>query len=404
MLPSKSTLATLAALAACTVGTWAATLATPTLLTPANGTANLPPRGVSLTWSAVKSATGYDYRVLDSSGAVVKEGSVKAPKTSATLNLEYEKSYKWRVRSTKVGASPSGWSGAWSFKTASHPRPVLISPADGQVGAGALLPDGTVQVVLQWQAFNGSTRYQLQVANSPGFVGASVKNLAATSTTLILSQPGTVYWRVRSMANADKDYWSATGSFVPVGPRAAIEIVGPTPDQVTAGTSIPMSWLGVAGQKSYRWTLFEGRGLGSARRFSGASAGLADTHAWSRKSGCPSIGYLTLQVSSAAGASAPRTFIFKGSAPQIRAGTWRSSRVFRLTWSEVWGNQGYEVSIYNPDGSLRYTRQRPRDSEYIDILASDLPAGAFSCSVRATGYDGIKSDPSTTIVIQPFGR
>lgn len=404
MILNKSTALTLAGLVFCGANTVSAALVPPALKSPAKGTLNVPPKAITLDWAAARSAGGYEYTVRDSNGKVVKEGTLPASKTAVRVNLDYEQSYKWKVRSIKLNSAPSKWSSTWSFSTALHPRPGLTEPADGQSGVGSVQSDGTVRVVLEWTGLNGAKQYELQVGTDSSFSGAKTRTVDGTSTELILDRDVAVYWRIRSLAAADKAYWSAHRSFTPVSVRSSPEIVSPISNQVIGGDSIPLAWLGGAGTKSYIWTLCEGKIVGGNRRIQGSMTGLKDTIRWSGCKNSPSIGYLTLEIEGGGRNSAPMTFVFKGVPPQMSEGKWGNYSRYYLKWSEVCGNRGYEVTIYNLDGNVRFTRQVSQNNEALSIHYSELPKEGFKYSVKATGYDGISSDSSAILTEGPWGK
>lgn len=206
------------------------------------------------------------------------------------------------------------------------------------------------------------------------------------------------------LAAADKPYWSSARSFTPVSPRETIAIVTPIEGGRVGGGNINMSWLGVAGVKFYKWTLYEGITTGGKVRASRTVSGLADTYQWNSLQDCPSMGNLTLVVSGGGRSSEFRHFKFKSVAPQLREGKWGAYTRYYMSWSRVGGNQGYEVTITDLNDKLVLNGQVSRDVEHCDIPAAKLPKAGFKYSVKATGFDGVVGDPSTVLTEGSWGN
>jgi len=120
--------------------------------------------------------------------------------------------YYWRVNASANGQT-SPWSPVWSFTITTREIPavpVLISPANGATG----VPDRTPVV---WNAVADADSYDIQVAQTPSFLGSkkTVYAYVGTSFTFVnLSEYSkTFYLRVRSRNVAGTSAWSTAWSF-----------------------------------------------------------------------------------------------------------------------------------------------------------------------------------------------
>ncbi len=102
----------------------------PTPVSPANGSMLQDPGGGLASDATLKiqaaagvyapiSSPTYRYQLMDGAGVLIKAQTGTAL-TSQFYTLEYDKTYKWRVRA-EVGALFGPWSDTWSFKTPAIP-------------------------------------------------------------------------------------------------------------------------------------------------------------------------------------------------------------------------------------------------------------------------------------------
>jgi len=106
--------------------TWSFTVAAgPTgaikLTSPDDGATNLPLEGLVFTWTAVQGATGYDFALMDASGASI-ESKTGLTGTSYVYagKLGYDTSYTWQVKAMKNGNALSE-SAVSTFRAMSEP-------------------------------------------------------------------------------------------------------------------------------------------------------------------------------------------------------------------------------------------------------------------------------------------
>jgi len=104
------------------------------LMSPDNGVSNVPIDGLVFTWTSVATAEGYDFELMDSSGAAVdSQSGLSATSYAYAGSLAYDSAYTWQVTAVKGnGLSASdvvSTSQVFTFRTASEPPAPVEPPA-----------------------------------------------------------------------------------------------------------------------------------------------------------------------------------------------------------------------------------------------------------------------------------
>ncbi|MES2691055.1 MAG: T9SS type A sorting domain-containing protein [Bacteroidota bacterium] len=173
----------------------------PRLLSPANGAVNQSYSQLPLSWQAVANATVYEiHTALDSIFSNPIAGSFA--ETELAFTGAPATVYFWRVRA-KNGNKTGPWSTTFKFTTVVPVLPPLNLAPDNFKVAGA------TYALLQWDAVDGASYYQLQYANDPFFSGSPIiqvnnveKDISGLTSNL------TYYWRVRTIVAAFVSAWS----------------------------------------------------------------------------------------------------------------------------------------------------------------------------------------------------
>ncbi len=221
----------------------------PVLLSPPDGTANLPSQ-VTLTWQEVdvsdvyrlqlSTSANFATTVLDQSEIDVPEWEVSGLQTGT---------YYWRVR----GANSNGsgpWSSAFSFSVLLPPGlPVLVQPVDG---ATDLAPTLT----LEWLAGQDAASHDIQVQTSETFPeDPTYSEVPGTSLEIGPLNAGTYFWRARARnANGVSD-WTAAWSFEVLAPPGAPILVSPADNATGLPSDVTLVWQAAADAQSYRLQL-----------------------------------------------------------------------------------------------------------------------------------------------------
>jgi hypothetical protein len=242
-------------------GDWSEQLVIPTLPSnpdvPVNLNAVAQSTSITVTWSNVASATGYDIEVDGALNAI-------GPNTSYTHSSLTPGTYhSYRVRSINEGGK-SAWSTSVSAITTqvSSPVPTNLTAAPSQN-----------EINLVWNAVGGATGYDIQVDSVAIDNGTNTsythKNLAAGSQHM---------YRVRSKKNGIISDWSAA-----VVSTALSDAFGtPSNFMVKANdTSITLTWNKVSGASSYEveadGTAID-NGTGTSAIISGLDPGSSHTY------------------------------------------------------------------------------------------------------------------------------
>jgi hypothetical protein len=187
-------------------------LEAPVLLSPANGSVNMPTT-VTVTWQEVIGATSYQVQVSTDETFLNPEWNQSGlTGTSYTVNgLANSTTYYWRVRSISLLIT-SSWSGAWTFFTGGIPptTPTLLTPPDNSVHSPAPL-------VLSWNASSTATRYAVQIAATASFTSPLVDDSSLAGNTYNatnLDTGVTFYWRVRAGNAGGWSGFSVAWSFI----------------------------------------------------------------------------------------------------------------------------------------------------------------------------------------------
>lgn len=184
-------------------------ISSPSLTFPANFASSVP-LSVDLGWNLLTGATSYDIEVSTSptfsnstTFGLVNTNTVNF--TSSSFNTQYY----WRVRANDLNCT-STWSNSFTFKT-TYSTATLTTPATGSSCV-------SITPTLNWGAVPGALRYQVQLANAPSFLPATIEydNFSTTtSKAVVLANPSsTYYWRVRANDSINTGDWSRNNYFI----------------------------------------------------------------------------------------------------------------------------------------------------------------------------------------------
>ncbi|HWN41716.1 MAG TPA: hypothetical protein VNW71_05810, partial [Thermoanaerobaculia bacterium] len=230
--------------------TVAGSLATPNLVSPANGAT-----GISITplldWSAVSGATQYRVFLSTSSSTLSALSSTTTTCSGCLINttttadsytvpsgiLANNTIYYWMVRAGgPSGGSPNSAIRSFTTVAGSLATPSLLSPANGATGI-------SITPLLDWSAVSGATQYRVFLSTSSSTLSALSSTttncsgcLINTTTTAdsytvpsgILANNTIYYWMVRAGGPSGGSPNSAIRSFTTVaGPLATPSLLSP---------------------------------------------------------------------------------------------------------------------------------------------------------------------------------
>jgi archaellin len=225
----------------------------PVHVSPSDGATNVAIASVTLDWSDITVATGYDWQY--STDPAFLTGVVSGSVVSSTVNigpLANGTTYYWRVRATNV-AGNSAYTTAWSFTTivAIPTMPVHVSPADGATNVAI------ASVTLDWSDITVATGYDWQYSTDPAFLTGVVSGSVVSSTANIgpLANGTTYYWRVRATNVAGNSAYTTAWSFTTIVAIPTMPVHVSPSDGATnvAIASVTLDWSDITVATGYDW-------------------------------------------------------------------------------------------------------------------------------------------------------
>ena len=286
---------------------------------PANLSATATSTTITLSWSAVTGATGYDVKQGASGTATAVSSGVSHTFTGLTANTEY---------TLYVRARNSGGTSEWNLLTATT---ALAGPSGLSASATS------ARLTLTWNAVSGATGYDVRLGADSSAVSAS-----GTSHTFSGLTAGATYrLELRAKyAGGVSDWTSLTAATVPTAPSGL--------SATATSTTITLSWSTVTGATSY--DVKQGAtGTATAvssdtsHTFSGLTANTAYTLYVRARNGGGASDWASLSPTTAP--------LSPYVAPDLLGLSRLSSSHIELNWTNAAGATGYEVKL-GPDGAV----------------------------------------------------
>jgi len=165
--------------------------AIPALLTPENLSTFYEGENVVFSWENV-GADQYELQIDDDPNFGSPDYAEVLTSTEVKLKVTTAATLYWRVRVTFWNLE--GFSGTAELTVETRPGPVIVNPATGEE-----IPIG-LTVVLQWEAVENASWYELQIDDDPAFGSPEISVQLETNQYELDSEllgAGTWYWRVR---------------------------------------------------------------------------------------------------------------------------------------------------------------------------------------------------------------
>ncbi len=288
---------------------------------------------LSLSWSAVKGATGYDVEI---DGTIVAVTGTTYNKTGLTPNTEYT----FRIRPKNAGG-PGSWSQAITGTTQMS-TPVIQTNATQE------------EIILVWPAIEGATSYEVEV---DGVVIGGITEPIYTHTAL---KAGTVHkYRVRAINSNNTSAWTAVKSQTTLPDSVS----GLAINTVT-NAAIALKWNAVSGATGYDLEI-DGTvvaATGTAYTKSGLAANTDHTFRI-RSKNAAGVGAWSELISATTLLNTP---VLKATSEET---------AINLTWVAIANATKYEIEA---DGAVVATVEEPSYSH-----TSLLPGTAHKYRVRA---------------------
>jgi len=237
------------------------------LLSPADGD-TCQPTELTLHWSDVASATGYEIQVGTSCGTGVLYTA--AASHLQVSSLEPETTHYWRVRARNTCGQWGPWTSCASFRTGPAPlaAPQLAFPPNHETCRAT-------STRLSWAGVSGATGYEVQVG--AGCDSGAVYTTAASYLDLYDLDLGRRYfWRVRATDRCDnRGAWSPCWDFkTRVLPPAQVTLRSPA-DGAELASPVTFAWDCVPGALSYTLQIGSGCFWGTRHTVAGCETTLA---------------------------------------------------------------------------------------------------------------------------------
>lgn len=168
--------------------------------------------------------------------------------TISGFSLDNNTLYYWAVYDETTGIPTP-----WSFTTIQE-KPILASPSIGEIDV-AVLP------TCSWSAIDGSTVFDLQLAEASDFSGSegvdlwTYTDISATSKLLTSSLPvdTKIYWRVRAVDGTDDGPWTNGGDYfnTTYGTPANPVLVSPDDTATDVDLLDTLTWTATSGALTY---------------------------------------------------------------------------------------------------------------------------------------------------------
>ena len=226
-----------------------------TLLQPENESTQLETE-ITLEWEKVDDYETYllQLTATDNFNDPLIDKFIDASTYTAT-DLENGTEYRWRVKPHSDNLVYP-WSNVWSFSTKDElqiPKLTLKSPENQT-------EDVPVSVTFSWNAEDGFTEYQFQLADNNSFSNPISDESMSNSSLKVedLDEETTYYWRARIIHDDKKGAWSEIWSFTTEAGEIEIprvSLVSPGNGAEDLPTEVEFSWEKADGFDNYRFQL-----------------------------------------------------------------------------------------------------------------------------------------------------
>lgn len=198
------------------------------------------------TWKTALKAELYEMQISDDNTfSYTNEWVIQSDTTyQIQQNLEYNKTYYWRVRS-KTDGSYSPWSSTTKLSTMLN-SPTLISPTNNSTGVSS-------KPTFIWDSVANTKVYEIQVATDNQFKNLVFSADSLKDTTVIsadLQADNTYYWHVRAKNDFSISPWSEIWKFKTT--FGAPDLIFPPNDTLNIDNDVTFKWGNVGNSTYYK--------------------------------------------------------------------------------------------------------------------------------------------------------
>ena len=344
--------------------------AAPTGISATGGT-----KQVTLSWSAVPTATSYNIYWSTTSGVTVANGTKITGATSPAVHTGLLDSTTYYYVVTAVNSTGEGAASVQVAATTITPAPVPVVPS---APAGLTASGGTQSVTLSWSVVSQATSCNLYWSTSSGVTKANGTRIAGVTSPYVQTglSAGTTY------------YYVATAAPPPAIPAA------PTGVTATGGLKqVTVTWAASPGATSYNiyWSKTAGVTTVTGTKITGAASPYVQTGLTDG-----TIYYYIVTAANTSGESAASsqvsatTTAAPPTVPAAPAGVTAvgGSKQVTVSWSAVSGATSYNIYWSTTTGVTTATGTKITGAASPYIHTGRLDSTAYYYIVTATAIDG----------------
>jgi len=206
---------------------------------------------VSLSWSAVSSATSYNVYYATTSGVTKGNGTKLGNVTTSAVQTGLAAGTTCYYIVTAVNSTGEG---AASIQVAATTLATVPSPTAPATPTGVTAVGGTTQATLTWPAVSGAASYNLYWATTSGVTKTSGTKVAGVTSPYVKTglSAGTAYYFIVTAANSIGESAASNQATATTSAAPQALPVAPAGVSTTVGANqVTLSWPAVSGATSY---------------------------------------------------------------------------------------------------------------------------------------------------------